>query len=563
MQKMFNPIGWVFNQNRGTKFKELESTVNSLKKELATAYSSPYHNYSNIMGAGYDGEKTPGELGAAKDYWLLYDYLRIRSWQAYLESEIAQIILNKYFLWVVGLGLKVQPEPNNFILKTEGVKVNDEFVKSCEERFNLFTSSIYSDACLMDPIDTLASEAYKNAIIGGDVLVILRVKNGFVNMQLIDGSHVMTPFMDEKYIKAVKDRGNRIEYGIEINKSNTHVAYYVYDANGKVNRIERFGKKSGNLMAFMVYGSKYRIDNVRGMPLISAVLETLRKLDRYKEATVGAAEEAAKIIFSVEHSPDSTGENPFLAKMQQAKNLGLQQAPESQSNGEPDEYEAAATKIATTTQKQAFNLPIGAALKQFTSEKELYFKDFYTTNIQLVCASVNIPYEVAMAMYNSNYSASRAAIKDWEHTLKTKRGQFSRQFYQPYYNLWLENEILNGKVQANGYVKAMMEENIMAIEAYRKARWLGVNVPHIDPVKEVTAERLKLGDKETPLTTYNQAAENLGSGDFSQNMERVAKEKKIIPKTESGNSGTGNKKPVNGDGKNVSGQVVNELITKN
>lgn len=138
-----------------------------------------------------------------------------------------------------------------------------------------------------------------------------------------------------------------------------------------------------------------------------------------------------------------------------------------------------------------------------------------------------MPYEVAMAMYNSNYSASRAAIKDWEHSMKTDRFYFAAQFYQPIYNLFFELNILLGKLQAPGYLNAMVQKNEMAIAAYTASRWLGPIVPHIDPLKEVTAERLKLGDDVTPLTTYDQATETLGSGDFSTIIQKVKSEQKL------------------------------------
>lgn len=527
MQKVFNRLIDPFNRK---KLKQVESELETVKSQISSFYNSPYYHYTPIYNYPYDGEKTPGEMGSAKNYTLLYDYLRIRSWQSYLESEISQIVFNKYILWIIGSGLKIQPEPVRTVLEQEGIKLSDSFVKQVESRFNLWTSSRYSDTCRMHSIDYLSGEAFKNAIVGGDVLEVIRVENGYTTIQVIDGSHVVNPYTDNKYYKEAKKKGNRIEYGVEISgESNEHVAYYVYGADNKIHRIPRYGEKSGRLMSYLIYGNKYRIDNVRGMPLICAVLESLKKLDRYKEATVGSAEERQKIAYSVEHSSDSTGENPLVEKIVQSKNLGLGEAPESKST---DEYEAAATKIATTTQKQAFNMPIGASLKLLASTNELSFKDFYTTNIQLVCASIKIPYEVALSMYNSNYSASRAAIKDWEHSMKTERTKFASQFYQHFYNLWLEMEILKGKIQADGYIKASMDNNIMAIEAYRKARWLGVNVPHIDPLKEVMAERKKLGDDTTPLTTYDQASERLGSGDFSQNMEKIKQEQELIKNTQ-------------------------------
>jgi hypothetical protein len=60
-----------------------------------------------------------------------------------------------------------------------------------------------------------------------------------------------------------------------------------------------------------------------------------------------------------------------------------------------------------------YNMPRDSELKEVQSKNELYFKDFYTVNVDLVCSSINMPPEVAMSKYNSNYSASRAALKDW------------------------------------------------------------------------------------------------------------------------------------------------------
>jgi capsid protein len=528
MPVAYNPMD-LFNKK---KIQALEGQVTGLRKqvkEVSAYYTYPYQLISPIVHEPYTGEKTPGEMGAAKDYILYYDFLRTRSWQSFLESEITQAIIKKFTLWVIGSGLKVQPEPVKTVLEQEGIsQISPDFVKQVESRFNLWTASRYSDASKMFAVDLLAFEAYKNAIVGGDVLVILYPENNSISTQVIDGSHVVSPGLDTTYQGDARARGNRIEYGVEISPDNEHIAYYVRGADGKYYRVPRYGENSQRLMAFLVYGLRYRLDNVRGLPLIAAVLETLRKLDRYKEATVGSAEERQKIAYSIEHNADSTGENPLMSKLVQSTALGMGEAPESKS---VSEYEAASTKVAATTNKQAFNMPIGATLKLLESKNELYFKDFYATNIELVCAAVGIPYEVTMAMYNSNYSASRAAIKEWEHSMRTSREGFSIQFYQPFYNLWLEMAILSGKIQANGYIKAMNEGNIMAMEAYRNARWLGANVPHIDPLKEVQAERLKLGDDSTPLTTYDQSTEALNSGDFSQNMEKVKVEKELIKKS--------------------------------
>ena len=88
-------------------------------------------------------------------------------------------------------------------------------------------------------------------------------------------------------------------------------------------------------------------------------------------------------------------------------------------------------------------------------------------------------------------------------------------------------EILSNKIQAPGYLVAVNEQNDMVIESYQNARFIGVMVPHIDPVKEVTAERMKLGNKFVPLTTAQKATEAVGGGDYDSNVDQVIEEVKL------------------------------------
>ena len=80
-----------------------------MAQPVATTIQNQSLTYPPIYQTYYTGEKTAGEMGAAKSYLLAYNYLRVRSWQAYTESEVVQIIINKYIKWVIGNGLKLQP----------------------------------------------------------------------------------------------------------------------------------------------------------------------------------------------------------------------------------------------------------------------------------------------------------------------------------------------------------------------------------------------------------------------------------------------------------------------
>jgi capsid protein len=472
----------------------------------------------------FNGEKNLGEVGPIKSYQIDYTALSLRAWQSYIESDISQTILNRFELWVIGAGLKLQAEPNKVVLKSEGLGDLDTqaFNEMVEARWSVWANSNVSDYSRMNNLHILTGKAFLNTLVSGDVLVILRYINDTVCVQLIDSAHVQAPTYGNEVFPTVLPNGNQIKNGIEFSPQGEHVAYYVKDYLNRFERIPAKPVDSDLVMAFMATGLEYRLDNTRGIPKISTVLETIAKLDRYKEATVGSAEERQKIAYSIEHEAFSDGSSPVLEMIAKARDVdgNNDKLPEDSRGNQ------LADKVAATTNKMTFNMTPGAHLKSLESKNELHFKDFHNTNRDDVSSTVGIPPEVAMSKYDSNFSASRAALKDWEHTLNVARKKFAFKFLQKIYNFWLETEILKNKIQAPGYIIAKLKYNWMVLEAYRTVRFVGPSVPHIDPLKEVAAERLKLGDTgaSLPLTTLEQATESLNGGESDSNMEQYALE---------------------------------------
>jgi len=477
----------------------------------------------------FNGEKDAGEIGPIRSYYLDYAALRMRSWQAMLENEIAQIVIYKYATWVIGTGLKFNAEPSRLVLESEGINGMDfeKWTKLVEARFEIYSGNgRMCDFARMWKRSKISKRAFINSLIGGDCLVVLRYENGYPTIQLIDGAHIQSPAYGNELYGFAKENGNTIKHGIEIAPNGQHVAYYVLrdGAYNQFDRIPAYGPKSGIKMAFMVYGLEYRLDNVRGLPLLSVILEGAAKLGRYKEATLGSAEERQKIVYTVKHKLGSTGENPAAQQIVRAININAEDPAELPIDAVGNYL---ANKIQATTNKQTWNLPINSELEAVDSKNELYFKDFYEINFDILCATIGIPPNVALSKYNDSFSASRAALKDWEHKLLVTRDDHSYQFEQPIYEFFLDIEILKGKIQAPGYLVARLERNEMVLGAYRKCRWIGANVPHIDPLKEVMAERAKLGatGASLPLTTLQAATEALGNGEADSNLDQYAREK--------------------------------------
>lgn len=83
--------------------------------------------------------------------------------------------------------------------------------------------------------------------------------------------------------------------------------------------------------------------------------KTIKKLERYKEATVGSAEERAKIVMQIVHDRDSTGENPITNL---AKGRGVGGANLSDDLPVSEQGKQLANTIAATTNKSTYNMPL-------------------------------------------------------------------------------------------------------------------------------------------------------------------------------------------------------------
>lgn len=499
---------------------------------------------SNIQAysISYNGEKNLGEMGPIRAYQLDYEALRLRSWQSYLESDVAQLIINKYVLSVIGSGLKIQATPHMRVLEQEGISFDSEkFNDSVESYFESFSKSKSSDYQGKNTLRKLMSIAEKNRLVGGDVLVILRYKNNQVTVQLIDGSHVWYPVMGSDWFAyKVPDNspgaGNWIRNGIEYDASGAITAYYVRTANpgagmsyytNTYERIEAKSKSTGLTLAYMVTGLEYRIDNKRGMPFLSAVLEAMKKLERYKEATIGTAEERAKFSYQIVQQNYSQDQNPFaggLAKIRDADAAGASDDIPRDITG----VNLSPTAVASTN-KTALFMPKGQEVKTLNQQgdAQLYFKDFFDANFDLVCSTLLMPPEVAKSQYNSNYSASRAAIKDWQHTIIVSRKDFGMQMMQPIYELFLHVMVLQNKISAPGYLRAFYDKDTIVLNAYRYCQWIGSAVANIDPLKEVMAARLKLGvtGAGIPFSTVEKILVDLGEmSDVPAIITQYAKE---------------------------------------
>lgn len=508
-----------------TRETPIQPEATAINKPEVKASISEYGSSSiQMLGAyslrGWDGEKNSGELGPIISYVPDYYRLTERSWQAYAENDVAKTILDKWTTWIIDVGLKLRTNPAKIVLESEGITMtkdqSEAFNDVVESRFEIWSNSKNSSFTGEDTFNELTRTAYINSKMG-DCLVVLRYVNNTVKVQLIDGMKVQNP------MKNKSDAGNIISNGVEITPTGQHVGYWIRKNLNNFEFIPAYSEATGLRTAFLVYGSRWRLDYYRGLPKIATSLESLKKLERYKEATVAGAEEIAKVAYQIVHQNFSDGQSPLAAQMARAWGESGQDVPVDHVG------DALAAKVAATTTKQVINNTKGSEVKPLNQGNGVAgFSEFHSTNADLICAAVGIPPNVAFSLYNDSFSASRAATKDWDHTMIVERNWFANMFYDYVYKFWFYTEVAKGKISAPGFLVAHEIKDFMITESYQRARFTGPMFPHINPLVEAQAERLKLGTAmdHIPLGDVEQSTELLGTGDSDSNIEQAADELK-------------------------------------
>lgn len=502
---------------------------------------------ANVRGwsynATYDGSTNLGEMGPAMNYSMDYSTLRVRGYEGYLTSDIIHTGIGRKNKWLAGTGLELQCSPNVEVLKGEGITIDAEkWIATVEPRFKVWANSPNSSWTGRRSFMQMQAEADKHRSIGGDIVVILRYSKGCVKVQHIDGANVVNPIgaMQKQAKNEVNNSpgydfflpgkepgsyGNRVRQGVEIDDSGRTVAFHIRVGPSFLTERVPAYNKYGMLVAFIVTQEEFRIDSARGIPSAATNMEGAAILKRYKEAAVGGAEERAKIALFTTSTAEDVGDETF-AKENIAKAYSFGTNPPSDLPVDVQGRQMNNT-VSSTSSKTMVQLPNGRDIKAFGETQEMQFNDFYVPIMEQAFANFGIPPEVAMMKYGGSFSSSRAGLKDWEHTLMVDRAFFSSQYNQNVYCFWLLMEVLSLKIDAPGLIAAFTSGNYMVVGAYMQAEWVGANVPHIDPLKEVNAERAKLGPllATAPLTTLEASTRALNGGESSDNLRQVAKER--------------------------------------
>lgn len=481
------------------------------------------------VGGMWDGERYPGGFGITELLSLNYWELRARSAQLYRTNLYARGIIRRLVTTVVNVGLHLEAEPDPMVLGIDQ-SILSEWTTNTETRFHLWENSpALCDFKGQKTFGALQAQAKLAALVSGDVLVVLHqdALTGLPRVRLVDGSLVQSPFgytPDEPKLAA----GHSILHGVERDGNGRPVAYWIVssDATTPERRMSRLAcvGASGRKQAWLVLGTPSLLDEVRGEPILSILLQSLRELDRMRDAVQRKALlNGILSIFIKRDLPDVVATRPLTgggggAVMRGAMSPALPGVPVP-----PRRFNIADRQPGVILEELApGETPIGMS----STGTDIAFNAFEEGMISSMAWSLEIPPEILKLAFSANYSASQASIQQLKNFIAVARMQWGDDFCQPVYEAYLTSEVLTGRIKAPGFLEAWrdpMQFDVYA--AWTLAAWPGMVIPALDILKNAKGYELLL---EMGLITRDRAARETTGTKFTANVAALKAENALL-----------------------------------
>lgn len=431
--------------------------------------------------------------------------LRARSRDQMRNAPVALGALNSTVSHVVGTGLTYTPAIDAEFLGLDDEQA-EEWQDDVKRRFKSWAESIDCDVSRQLDFYGIQELVFRSFLESGDCFVLTpRIsrtgKPARLALQVIEADRVCNPdrAMDTETvacgIEINPDTGEAIAYHIA--KQHPGSGTYVVNSNNSWKRVTARGNATGRRNVLPIF-KPLRPGQLRGVPWIAPILEPLKQLGRWAEAELNAAVVSGLTATFITMDPEAFD----TLYDEDAKGVIVDKA-----MGWSGEMESA----------KAVNLLPGEKSESPTPGRpNPAFDPFWIAMVRQIGMALEMPYEVLVMHFQSSYSASRAALLIAWKSFRSKRDLLAKMLCQPVFELWLTEEIAEGRIHAPGF---FADDVVRA--AWCAAIWTGDGPGSIDPVKEVLAarERVNLG------ISTKQAESILHDGvDWEQKHEQRVKE---------------------------------------
>jgi len=474
------------------------------------------------QGSPWTGDKFRGSFGTT-DWLNTIDLptLRARSAQVVRRSLYARGLVGRLVDNEINTGLELEATP---IAELIGMDEDDatEWDTNVETRFTLWgNDAAMCDAQGLRTFGALQAHIRREAIIGGDVLVILDVHAQAKTpvIRLAPAESVSNP-MDYS-----PPPNRTVTDGVEVDVATGNVVGYWVAQTKRTDEPQRhtfipaYGKASGRRIAWLVYGSPRRLGEYRGEPLFATIFQSIQEIDRYRDAALRKATINAMLAIFLEKTQEKPGSKPLTGGA--VRRGDVQYA---------DTTPGTARKFSVNQYDPGIvleELQVGEKPIAFGSQgTDIAFRDFEQAMLHAMSWAYGIPPEILVLSFNKNYTASQAALNEFRMYLMQARQDFGDQFCGKVYREWLLAEVLTGRITADAWLRALTSPARYAeAGAWTACEWSGPAKPTTDLLKAMKAAEIAI---RLGAQTFSQVTREVFGSSFRSNMRKMRSEVPLL-----------------------------------
>jgi capsid protein len=431
------------------------------------------------------------------------------------QSAQAKVIIHRSRDITVDAGLKVEFTPAWGMLGITDDEFREKWTTEHEERFDLYMSSKqchrsrvmtgYQLQRLWGMCDMRDNDQFGRFFYNRNRSLMSPVQIEFIDPTLIRG----TAYIDTAGQQTWQD-------GILRNEQNQEIAYKVYNpkmVNGQKIweqiEIPAKGARSGRIFMFHGYEPEY-IGQGRGFSKLHPALQDFQSIVDFISATVKKAINQADMVGFVKPSADAPASNPMEDQQGGPPVPNFDDTAQVTDTG--DEFCWYRSEYTKKTPGSDFfaNLRPGEEIEFLKdTSPNAQFDAFLTSIFKYSSAMLGYPMEVVLMAFNSNYSASRAALLEAWRTGRISQANIKADLMDVWVEMWLAEEIAAGRTEAPGWQDPRLKQ------AWARYRIQGPTLPSISPRDDSAAwdPMLKFG-----ISTQDKIARQVNGSDAKQNI---------------------------------------------
>lgn len=499
----------------------LQRFVTAIGEKFSTTPIDPKNFYPS--GRGYfsggrsSGSKYPGALsrhteGLTFNHWQIRQNAR----DSVFDNPQAAALVERFVDSIVDRGLVVEFTPK---WRQLGIAEEQafEWARDHEERFDMYMRS--KQAHIAESLTGYQFQRQYSRFQQRD-------NDMFVRFHYSQRQELMSPlqlgFIDPNQIRSDEFTSTYgpvpQDDGIERDQNGKEKAYRVWFPKPAKNggfehkTIPAVGPRSKRTMMIHGYDPLYAGQG-RGISRIYHILTEFEKLTDFSLAKIANAINQSNYTMYVKPSADNPASDPTEGMPNSGpRRTAVDTAgePAVASDSLVDYCSLPEATQDTPGSVGLFSLQEGEDLKflEHNIQGDSYqsFVDAFTSYLS---SSVGMPIEVLLMRFNSNYSASRAALVMFWRICKIWRDEIDADLMSPWIVSWLSEEIAAGRTQAPGWSDPRMKA------AWSNHNLIGAPMPNIDPAKEAKAHKDMLDisattqDRISRETNGTRAADNI------------------------------------------------------